>query len=397
MKSKPSPFTNRQSRLTGGQILRSSLLLLATMTFADVKILEFSVSPTGTDDAVGLSPANEVPAVVNSTGSGNAISGGITFDTDTSTLAFALGYGSAAGFTDLTGAATGVHIHGPAAAGAEASVLFDLASLHFPAATPTKGGVVYGSIVYTPTQAASLLNNLNYVNVHTTANPDGEIRGQLTLQNSTPDVICPEDATVECGVPIKYIATISDFDGDAVTAVWSVNGVKVDTDEIPASSGPSEVDVTYRAKLPHGVNLLTLRVTDSAGNVETCDSIITVEDTIAPVIESVTAKPVSLWPPNHKMVPVRVRADVTDACGHTTWKVVSIKSNQPLNGKKDGNTDVDFRILDDHTVLLRAERSGRDEDGRTYTITIQAKDEAGNKSELKSVKVLVPHDSSDNK
>jgi hypothetical protein len=388
-------IANRQTRRGKCHMIRNStLLFLATMTFTEAKILDFELSPAGTEDAVGLSPANEVPAVVTSTGSGNQISGGITFDTDTSTLSIAIGYGSAAGFTNLSGAATGAHIHGPAAAGAEATVLFDLATLHFPAATPTTGGLIFGSIIYTPTQAADLLNGLNYVNIHTSANTDGEIRGQLTLLNSVPEVVCPEDATVECGVATTYSATISDFDGDAITAVWSLNGVEVETDNIAATGSPSEVVVSYRSKLPDGVNVLTLTVADSAGNIEICDTIITVEDTIAPVIKSIEANPKVLWPPNHKMVPVRVRAEVTDNCGRPSWKIVSVKSNQPLNGRKDGDTDVDFRIIDDHTVLLRAERSGRDKDGRVYTITIQAKDDAGNKSELKSVKVKVPHDRS---
>lgn len=368
------------------------LVFLSSFTFAGAKVLEFDLSPTGSDDALGLSPANEVPAVLTSTGTGGAISGGITFDTDTSMLSFAMGYGSAAGFTNLSGAATGLHIHGPAAAGAEASVLFDLSTVHFPAVDPTKGGLIYGSLPLSTTQAADLLAGLNYVNIHTTANSDGEIRGQLIRSNSAPDITGPEDATVECGVLTTYSATVSDYDGDAVQAVWSVNGVPVETDSIAATGTPSSVVVTYKAKLPDGVNLLTLSATDSEGNVTVFDSIITVEDTIAPVITSASTNPKTLWPPNHKMVTVNVSAVVKDACGETTWEILSVKSSQPANGKGDGNTDVDFKILDDHSVSLRAERAGNDKEGRIYTITLRATDEAGNKSALKTVTVTVPHD-----
>lgn len=371
-------------------IRTSALVLLSTITFAGAKVLEFDLSPAGTDDAVGLSSANEVPAVVG-TATGGAISGGITFDTETSMLSFAMGYGSAAGFSNLTGTLTGLHIHGPAAAGAEASVLFDLGSVHFPAANPLNGGIIYGSILYSPTQAADLLAGLNYVNLHTTANSEGEIRGQLIRANSAPDITGPEDATVECGVLTTYSATISDYDGDAVEAVWSVNGVPVETDTIAATGTPSEVVVTYKAKLEHGVNLLTLTATDSEDNVTVFDSIITVEDTIAPVIVSASANPKVLWPPNHKMVTVNVKAEVRDACAETTWKILSVKSSQPLNGKGDGNTEVDFKILDDHSVQLRAERAGGDKEGRIYTITLQATDEAGNKSARETVTVKVPH------
>ncbi|MEO5712054.1 MAG: CHRD domain-containing protein [Luteolibacter sp.] len=385
-------YKQQALRHSGQQILRNSMLVfLSTFTFAGAKVLDFDLSPTGSDDAVGLSPANEVPAVT-STGTGGAVSGGITFDTDTSILSFAMGYGSAAGFTDLSGAATGLHIHGPAAAGAEASVLFDLSTVNFPAVNPAKGGLIYGSLTLSPTQATNLLAGLNYVNIHTAANTDGEIRGQLIRANSAPDITGLADATVECGVLTTYSATVSDYDGDAVSAVWSVNGVPVETDTIAATGTPSNVVVTYKAKLPDGVNLLTLSAKDSDGNETIVDSIITVEDTIAPVITSASTNPKTLWPPNHKMVTVNVKAVVTDACGDTTWKIVSVKSSQPANGKGDGNTAVDFKILDDHSVSLRAERAGNDKAGRIYTITLRATDEAGNKSAFKTVTVTVPHD-----
>jgi hypothetical protein len=375
----------------GYQMIGSSLLaLFSSFTIAEAKVLEFDLSPTGASPAVGLSPANEVPAVVG-TGKGGTISGGIFFDTDTSLLSFAMGYGSAAGFTDLTGAGTGLHIHGPAAATASAPVLFDLSPVHFPAADPTKGGVVYGSLTLSPAQATDLLASLDYVNIHTAANPNGEIRGQLVRLNSAPDITGLQDVTVECGVSKTYSATISDYDGDAVQAVWSVNGVPVETDSISATGTPSNVSVFYRAKLPHGIHLLTMTATDSKGNVTVMDSSVTVEDTIAPVIVSASADPKVLWPPNHKMINVNVTAKVEDACGHTTWKIVSVKSSQPTSGKGDV-TPTDFKITGDHTVSLRAERTGKDKNGRVYSITIQAVDESGNKSLRKVVTVKVPHD-----
>ncbi len=373
-------------------MIKSSMLVFAsTLTFAGATILDFDLSPTGSDDAVGLSPANEVPAVVTSTGSGDAISGGVSFDTDTSTLTFALGYGLAAGFSNLSGAATGIHIHGPAAAGVNGPVAIDLASYHFPAATPTQGGIAYGSIVLTAPQTQNLLAGLNYVNVHTAAQPSGEIRGQLVRVNSAPEVTGLVDDTVECGTKTTFSATVSDYDGDAIQAVWSVNGVAVETDSIPSSGVPSDVVVSYSAALPDGANILTLTATDSAGNETILDAFITVEDTIAPVIVSATTSVTKLFPPNHKMVPVRVTAKVKDACGDTTWEIISVKSSQPVNGKGDGNTDKDWKIVDDHNVLLRAERSGKDKNGRIYTITIRATDEAGNKSALKNLTVIVPH------
>ena len=43
------------------------------------------------------------------------------------------------------------------------------------------------------------------------------------------------------------------------------------------------------------------------------------------------------------------------------------------------------------TIMLEASRKGSDKDGRHYTITIRAQDEAGNE-ESAAVVVIVPHD-----
>jgi CHRD domain len=379
-------------------ILRNSLFaFVSTVGLAQAAIVEFDLSPTGTSPGVGLSPANETPPVVGSTGSGNEISGGIFFDTVTSTLSFAMGYGSSAGFTNLTGAATSLHIHGPAAVGVAALPLFDLATVHFPAAVPANGGIIFGSVLYTPAQAADLLAGLDYVNIHTVANSAGEIRGQLIRQNAAPDVIPPVDATVECGVPVTFSATVSDFDGDAVQAVWTLNGVPVETDPVAAGGPPSSAVITYTAALhDEGANTLSVIATDSAGNITTASATITVVDTTPPVIVAVSADPKVLWPPNHKMVPVTVRAKVTDACGHTAWEILSVSSNQAVDEKGSGNTSPDWKITGDHTVSLRAERSGKIKSDRVYFIKIQATDEAGNKSETSTVRVTVPHDQGKN-
>src|SRR5438128_324345 len=203
------------------------LFLLASIACARAEIIPFDLSPAGTDKALGLSPSNEPSLVVPSSGSGGEILGGITFDTTTRVLSLAVGYGSAAGFTDLTGPATAMHIHGSVGPGTNGPVLFPLTSLHLPAADPAKGGIIFGGVLYTEAEASNLLAGLHYVNVHTASNPGGEIRGQLIpVPNHAPSVTCPDPAALECastnGTPASVSVKVEDADGDALQVLWQV-------------------------------------------------------------------------------------------------------------------------------------------------------------------------------
>jgi hypothetical protein len=75
-------------------------------------------------------------------------------------------------YSGLSGPATAAHFHGPAAAGANAGV-----AVAIPNATTSP---VEGSATLTDAQAADLTGGKYYVNIHTAANPGGEIRGQVT-------------------------------------------------------------------------------------------------------------------------------------------------------------------------------------------------------------------------
>jgi hypothetical protein len=75
-------------------------------------------------------------------------------------------------YTGLSGPATAAHFHGPAEAGKNAGV-----AVAIPNATTSPNE---GSATLTDAQAADLLAGKYYVNVHTAANPGGEIRGQVT-------------------------------------------------------------------------------------------------------------------------------------------------------------------------------------------------------------------------
>ncbi len=89
-----------------------------------------------------------------------------TFDTQTKAFNYTLT------FDGLTGPATAAHIHGPATRKESAGVVAPLGDKN-----PTSP--VSGSVTLTDDQAKALASSKLYVNVHTAANPSGEIRGQI--------------------------------------------------------------------------------------------------------------------------------------------------------------------------------------------------------------------------
>ena len=111
-----------------------------------------------------LTASNEVPPN-NSKGAGSVTA---TFDTATKTLAWKGTY------SGLTGDATMAHFHGPGEPGQNAGVAVWISTKG--SAFPTS---FEGRATLTDAQAAELLAGRWYVNVHTAANPAGEIRGQL--------------------------------------------------------------------------------------------------------------------------------------------------------------------------------------------------------------------------
>ena len=107
-----------------------------------------------------LAATNAVPPT-DSKGTGVAE---VTYDTASKALTWTVT------FSGLTGDAIAAHFHGPADAGANAGV-----------ALPIKGTTspMAGSATLTDAQATELLAGKWYVNVHTAANKNGEIRGQV--------------------------------------------------------------------------------------------------------------------------------------------------------------------------------------------------------------------------
>lgn len=138
------------SKVSCGGIAACVLLAASAAFAAEVKM------------KADLSGAQEVPPATTQ-GTGTAA---ITFDTANKRLSWTINY------SGLSGPATAAHFHGPAEAGKNAGVAVPIPNQ---AKSP-----VAGSATLTDAQAADLQGGKYYVNIHTAANPGGEIRGQVT-------------------------------------------------------------------------------------------------------------------------------------------------------------------------------------------------------------------------
>jgi hypothetical protein len=189
-------------------------------------------------------------------------------------------------------------------------------------------------------------------------------------ENQTPVAVC--DDVIVLTDPGLCTADASVDDGS-----FDPDGDPITLDQTP--SGPYDLGDTD----------VTLTVTDEEGLSDECAATVTVVDEQDPVISSLSASPNKLWPPNHKFVPVTVAVDASDNCDFAC-QIISVASNEPVNGLGDGNTAPDWTITGDLTVKLRAERSGKG-NGRVYTITVECADSSENSS-TDTVTVTVPHD-----
>jgi probable HAF family extracellular repeat protein len=191
------------------------------------------------------------------------------------------------------------------------------------------------------------------------------------VDTTTPALTAPRDVTAEAtkptGTPVALgTPTVSD---------------NADPHPVVTNNAP--------AVFPVGVTLVTWIATDASGNVARATQKVTITDRTAPVINSVTADPNSIWPPNKSMVPVTVTVAATDNGNAVpVSKIVSVTCNETI-----GTSDV--KITGALTVSLIADRNGNG-NGRVYTIKVACTDASGNTSTA-TVNVTVPHDQGKNK
>jgi len=297
----------------------------------------------------------------------------------------------------------------------------------FSNATASGNGIDYGDYVGLSALAGKLYTMwADNANCDGT-NPNGTLSAFDLYTNTIPTIIADLSVTktdspdpVTTGDDLTYTVTVTNNGPDTATSVTVTDNLPAETTFVSCSStgggvcgGSGNNQIVTFASLASGqsetitfVANVNCSVADGTviSNTATVSSLTFDPDTTnnsstttttasnpPPTITGATANPSVLWPPNHRMVNVTVSYDVTDNCplppGSCT---LSVASNEPVLGHGSGHTSPDWIVLDDHHVLLRAEREGNG-NGRIYTITITCTDSGGNSS-TEEVEVTVPHD-----
>ncbi|NNF21789.1 MAG: T9SS type A sorting domain-containing protein, partial [Saprospiraceae bacterium] len=195
-----------------------------------------------------------------------------------------------------------------------------------------------------------------------------------------PEIFCPEDIYVDsntgmCGSYVYYpdVLPVPNCGGEGVTVTQTIG--------LPSGNW-----------FPVGTTTNSFEITNADGMTATCSFNVYVNDVESPIIMNLNEEYEPLWPPNHQMVEVFIDYEVMDNCVTTTEILIS--SNEPENGLGDGDQSPDWEVIDEHHMLLRAERSGKG-NGREYYITIRVYDSMNITEE--QVIVRVPHSKKNNK
>ncbi|HET6372930.1 MAG TPA: hypothetical protein VFG76_06470 [Candidatus Polarisedimenticolia bacterium] len=223
---------------------------------------------------------------------------------------------------------------------------------------------------------------------------------RVGLVNLPPVAVATSAATVECAGPdgsSVFLNGALSFDPDSPPGVPSeiTTYLWFEDFELPSERlfASGQQVLTTLGLGSHAITLLVLDTSGAAGLDEVTVSVV---DTHPPNL-TVTPTPATLWPPNHRMIPVHFEVTATDVCTSAPLtRLVSVGSSEPDDapGGSDGNTADDFQGAAvgslDLDLELRAERAAAG-DGRTYTVTYEAVDDAGLVSQMTGL-VVVPRD-----
>jgi len=239
------------------------------------------------------------------------------------------------------------------------------------------------------------------------------LRGESSLATIVDD----DDATPPPPPPppsdTKAPVTTATADPAPNAAGWSKQNVTVKLAATDEAGGSGVKEISYRltgattaasktvagssVSVPvtaEGATTVVFAAKDNAGNAEAEKTFVVRIDKTAPTV-TCTATPRTLWPADHRLVPITATVKVTDSrSGQAGFTLTSVTSNEPDDapGTGDGATTGDIRGFDlgtaDVSGQLRAERADAGK-GRVYTLTYTGRDVAGNERTC-TITVSVP-------
>jgi hypothetical protein len=208
----------------------------------------------------------------------------------------------------------------------------------------------------------------------------------VARENHRPVANAGPDQTVQERTSVRLDGRGSgDLDHDSLTYGWrQLSGSPVFLSDASSSTpaftapdvGPAGASLVFELVVHDGfVASAPDTVTVQVNNVGT-----------APVCSAARADTNVLWPPNHRLVRIRIDGVTTD--GGPGVRIVQVTQDEPVDGLGDGDTSPDA-VIENDTVLLRAERSGNG-NGRVYRVSFTATDRSGLACSG-AVTVTVPH------
>jgi hypothetical protein len=224
---------------------------------------------------------------------------------------------------------------------------------------------------------------------------------QVTLAARSGVVLLPAPVNLDLVPPSASITTSPAANGQG----W-INSLPVTVDLSATDSGSGVEQLRYWINngtvmavadssastqlTAQGTYSVGLRAIDNAGNISALATAAFGIDVTPPVV-NVAANPITLWPPNGKMVPVTVSGSISDSLsGVNPGSVVFVVADEYGSVQPQGPVSLGAGGSYSFQILLQASRNGNDKDGRQYKIIVSARDNAGNLGSSATI-VTVPH------
>ena len=174
-------------------------------------------------------------------------------------------------------------------------------------------------------------------------------------------------------VQMTLVATDNDGGSGVKEVHYSIDG----TDAIVSECSTSFSIVS------DGTHTVTFFAVDNEGNAETPQVMtINIHKAESSDLDEDSA---CLWPPNHKMVNIKIRGSVTHYGSEIDSIIIKLEDKYgihkmpPLHGFE-------------HAIPVESWRVDTDMDGRSYTITVEVTDKAGRQSKKTKKVCVLPHD-----